>query len=311
MTVASLIDQFLASPTGKALGAQPGRQVQWWRNHLGNVALVRLDKVTIERELVRYMAEPCEVFDRASGQAKVTGRKRSPASRNRQLAALRAVFRWAMDPGEGVAPIVTTSPAHQVRNLPENNQRKTFLTRDQVITLLGLARQDQWDRCYLFILGLIHLGCRRDEWRYMEWQRVDLDQATATVPRTKNGEPLVMPLTPDIVAELRRIRALEPAITGLVFPRVDGTTKPYDHRRAWTRLKKAMGINQPLGHPDYFRLHDLRHSAASLLAADGATLAQIAEVLNHRSLQSTNRYKHLTVEGRRGLVNKTMEGLNG
>ena len=201
-------------------------------------------------------------------------------------------------------------PPTKSRSL-HRHERKTFLDRAQVIELLGLARKDQWDRCYLFILGLIHLGCRKNEWLSMEWQRIDLDQATATVPMTKNGEPLVMPLTPGIVTELRRIRAQKPAITGLIFSRADGTSKPYDHRRSWSRLKKSMNINQPLGHPDYFRLHDLRHSAASLLAADGATLAQIAEVLNHKSLQSTNRYKHLTVEGRRGIVNNTMEDLNG
>ncbi|MGB6994296.1 MAG: tyrosine-type recombinase/integrase, partial [Thermoanaerobaculia bacterium] len=43
-----------------------------------------------------------------------------------------------------------------------------------------------------------------------------------------------------------------------------------------------------------FRFHDLRHSAASYLAMNGATLAEIAEVLGHKTLQMVKRYAHLT-----------------
>ena len=45
---------------------------------------------------------------------------------------------------------------------------------------------------------------------------------------------------------------------------------------------------------DDFRFHDLRHSAASYLAMSGATLAEIEEVLGHKTLQMVKRYSHLT-----------------
>ena len=45
---------------------------------------------------------------------------------------------------------------------------------------------------------------------------------------------------------------------------------------------------------DNFRFHDLRHSAASYLAMNGATLAEIAEVLGHKTLQMVKRYAHMT-----------------
>lgn len=43
-----------------------------------------------------------------------------------------------------------------------------------------------------------------------------------------------------------------------------------------------------------FRFHDLRHSAASYLAMNGATLAEIAEILGHKTLQMVKRYAHLS-----------------
>ena len=63
--------------------------------------------------------------------------------------------------------------------------------------------------------------------------------------------------------------------------------KPYDIRSAWESAVKWAGI-------DNFRFHDLRHDRASTLAAGGASLAQIAEVLNHKTLQMVKRYSYLT-----------------
>jgi integrase len=74
--------------------------------------------------------------------------------------------------------------------------------------------------------------------------------------------------------------------TELVFPRADGL-QPLDIRSAWQTARKYAGI------PD-FRFHDLRHSAASYLAMSGASLAEIAEVLGHKTLTMVKRYAHLS-----------------
>ncbi len=54
-----------------------------------------------------------------------------------------------------------------------------------------------------------------------------------------------------------------------------------------------------------FRFHDLRHSAASYLAMNGASLAEIAEVLGHKTLQMVKRYAHLS-EGHTASVVESM-----
>jgi integrase len=78
------------------------------------------------------------------------------------------------------------------------------------------------------------------------------------------------------------VRRLE---TRLLFPRADGR-QPIDLRAAWARALQQAGITD-------FRFHDLRHSAASYLAMNGASLVDIAAILGHRTLQMVQRYAHL------------------
>jgi Site-specific recombinase XerD len=53
-----------------------------------------------------------------------------------------------------------------------------------------------------------------------------------------------------------------------------------------------------------FRFHDLRHTAASYLAMSGATIAEIAEILGHKTLQMVKRYSHISIPHTRKVVEK-------
>ena len=76
------------------------------------------------------------------------------------------------------------------------------------------------------------------------------------------------------------------AATKWLFPRRDGQG-PIDIRKAWENARDAAALAD-------FRFHDLRHSTASYLAMNGASLVEIAEVLGHRTLQMVRRYAHLS-----------------
>jgi len=73
----------------------------------------------------------------------------------------------------------------------------------------------------------------------------------------------------------------------LVFPSLTRPMKPWDSRSAWLSALKKADIQD-------FRFHELRHSCASYLAMNGASLAEIAEVLGHKTLQMVKRYAHLS-----------------
>ena len=82
-----------------------------------------------------------------------------------------------------------------------------------------------------------------------------------------------------------------------MFPgRIQGKAL-HNPRRAFDRLLKAAGI-------EHLRIHDLRHSFASLAVNAGATLYEVQDLLGHSSAQMTQRYAHLANSGRRAAVGK-------
>ena len=81
-----------------------------------------------------------------------------------------------------------------------------------------------------------------------------------------------------------------------MFPNSTGT-RPVGIREAFEWAVKRAGIAN-------FRFHDLRHTAASYLAMNGASLAEIAEVLGHKTLAMVKRYAHLSEAHTRNVVQR-------
>jgi integrase len=122
---------------------------------------------------------------------------------------------------------------------------------------------------------------------------------------TKNGDTRAVP----IIAYMNKL--LQKQITAAkalyaklpdkprkrwLFPRADGLA-PIDIRAAWESARETAELGD-------FRFHDLRHSAASYLAMNGASQLEIAEVLGHRTLQMVRRYAHLSQSHVKDLVER-------
>src|SRR5262249_1774400 len=137
-------------------------------------------------------------------------------------------------------------------------------------------------------------GARKMELLTLTWRDVDLQRGVITLHTTKNGERRVLPLAGPAMALMRQHAKVRRPDTPPVFPRSDGR-KPLDIRSVWkTALKHANIVD--------FRFHDLRHSAASYLAMNGASLAEIAEILGHKTLAMVKRYAHLSEVHTAGVV---------
>ena len=146
-------------------------------------------------------------------------------------------------------------------------------------------------------------GARKGELISSKWKDIDFHREVIIQHDTKNGERRVLPLTHhalEIVAHLFQNRRLD---SEYVFPSNNGK-KPFDIRRAWTAALKKADI------PD-FRFHDLRHSAASYLAMNGASLAEISEILGHKTLAMVKRYAHLSEVHTAGVVARMNEKIFG
>jgi integrase len=91
--------------------------------------------------------------------------------------------------------------------------------------------------------------------------------------------------------------------TVLVFPDATGK-RPAGIREAWEYALKRANIAD-------FRFHDLRHTFASYLAMNGASLLEIAEVLGHKTLAMVKRYAHLTEAHTRSVVEQMNRAVFG
>ena len=205
----------------------------------------------------------------------------SPARRNRCLAALRRAMSLALEWGLYPGP----NPARSPRMLREE-PREHFLVGLQLRAMLGALAADP-DRAAASAIALLALtGARKSEVLEAQWAHVDLERALLTVPRSKSGRRRHVVLSSAAVAILR----LQPRVPSQVHvfpsPRIQG--RPIESvRSAWARAKAAAGL------PPGTRLHDLRHSFASLCVGDGVPLYDVSKLLGHSNQSVTVQYSHL------------------
>ena len=116
---------------------------------------------------------------------------------------------------------------------------------------------------------------------------------------TDTGFIGVLTLPEPVMVELRKHREVG---SGFVFPSERFEHRPTDPYPFWYKALEEAAITD-------CRFHDLRHSAASYLAMGGASLLEIAEVLGHKSLQTTKRYAHLSTDHKRTLTDRVLGGI--
>jgi integrase len=126
---------------------------------------------------------------------------------------------------------------------------------------------------------------RRSELMMLTWRQIDFATKCVRLEKTKNGDRRTIPLTGHALEQMEKQNKIRRIDTQLVFPNISGRA-PLTIRRPWCKAIENAGI-------DNFRFHDLRHSAASYLAMNGASMIEIAAVLGHRTMQMVKRYSHI------------------
>ena len=201
---------------------------------------------------------------------------------------------------------IRRNPASLVQPPRVPRREERALPPDEVVALLNAARGDRLEA--LYILG-VTTGMREGELLGLRWRDVDLDTGLLTVRyalvalpgelrimETKTaGSRRAFPLAPfqvrallrrrDIYNEERQMRGWTEH--GIVFPRENGMPlHPTSFRRRFNQLVKAAGL--PPHKP-----HELRHTAATLLHADGVPARIAADLLGHSRVGILlDRYTH-------------------
>jgi integrase len=233
----------------------------------------------------------------------------SVATANRDLALGSALYRWAIE-----CEYVEDNPFRRFKRFSERGRsREVYLTAVECDVLLAACS----DVVRPLVLTAIHTGARQGQLLALEWRDVDFvrrvvrfrpeEDKTATgrdVPMTRALESSLL--------ELHERKTVPLVGPHLVFRR---------GRKAWQRqtvllhLRRAVtacGDDAPADRrlPESkrtdLRFHDLRHTTASLLAASGVPLFDIAKILGHRRIETTMRYAHFAPESGR----KAIDGLD-
>ena len=133
---------------------------------------------------------------------------------------------------------------------------------------------------------LILTGCRKSEISQLRWEDVDLDQQQLNLPDSKTGAKTVR-LNTAAVEILRHLERVEGS--PWVVPGEDPQKPRSSLFYLWKRIRRDAGIED-------VRLHDLRHTFASLGVSSGISLPVVGKLLGHSSVAMTERYAHLADE---------------
>jgi integrase len=179
---------------------------------------------------------------------------------------------------------VVSNPARSVPHRREDNNRVRFLTMEEE-KKLSKTVEAKW-ASHLPELDLaINTGLRKGSQYSLTCEMVDWKGRMLNIPRTKNEEPIHVPLNDAALTALRVVHGLGDG-RGRVF-QSRKTGEPLENGRHWfDDAVIAAEIKN-------FRWHDLRHTFASRLRMKGAPLEDIADLLGHKSLTMTRRYAHL------------------
>lgn len=207
---------------------------------------------------------------------------RCASTANRVLSVLSKLFKLSVQWN-----MLERNPCTNVTKFKENNQQQRFLTPDEIQRMFAVMEHEKNKIAVAAIKFLLLTGARREEALQARWENMDLDNAVWLIPMTKSGKSRYCQLNPEALALLKSMDRVDGS--AWVFPgRFKDEDKPLNNpTKAFQRILQAAGI-------EHMRLHDLRHSFASLAAIAGISLFKIQKLLNHASSVTTQRYAHLS-----------------
>lgn len=224
-----------------------------------------------------------------------TGEKLKPATVNRELACLKALF----NRNRQSVPI---NPVCEVKYLNEDNGQMTVLTIDEQEKYLLAASQPLRDIATL----MLETGMRPEEVYRIRKDNVHLDQGYLYNPygKTKAAKRKV-PLSETAISILeRRIRSAN----RFIF--IGRTNKRGEKDKPILKVNNAHYATLDRCKVRDFRLYDLRHTWASRMAMAGVDLVTLAALLGHSKLAMVTRYAHPTEEHQFAAVKKLQEFMN-
>ena len=211
--------------------------------------------------------------------------RHAPYMANRALALLSKLMnlseKWEYRPPG-------SNPCRHTERFREK-PRERYLSEDELSRLgSGLERMVQEKTlssdCAAAIRLLLFTGARLSEILTLEWDWIDIDRKVIALPDSKTGAKPIF-LNRLAVAVLKEQSSTSSG-QKFVFPGPGAKGHMVNLRKPWQRVCEAIGI-------EGVRLHDLRHTVASVAVGQGTSLPLIGRLLGHSQAQTTQRYAHV------------------
>lgn len=226
---------------------------------------------------------------RKRGRAIVTGGRGTAA---RSVAVLSAIFSYAVAEG-----MLSDNPAQGVK-LYISAKRERYLSLPELSTLgqalINAEEQGANPQAITIIRLLILTGARKSEIERLTWSEVDLDRSCLRLRESKTGAKII-PLGEAAVEILKNL----PRVGNQSYVFVGSTGGSYTGTpRIWRKVRSDANLSD-------VRLHDLRHSFASVAVGQGHSLLMVGKVLGHKQARTTEVYAHLADDPVRSVADQT------
>jgi integrase len=296
LTIAELCDLYLAegARTKKAstLAMDRSRIEGHVKPLLGRKKLGGLTRADIDRFL-KDVAAGKTAKDTKTGLRGRSIVRGGQGVANRSLGMLGAILQFAVEQG-----LRSDNPARGVKKYREG-RRTRFLSNDEIARLGEALKVAEAGGANPYAIAAIRLlvltGCRKNEILSLKWDEVDIGGGFLRLADSKTGAKVV-----HLGAPARALLASLPRQANNPF--VICGDRPGAHlvglQKIWATVRAAANLND-------VRLHDLRHSFASVAARSGESLLVIGKVLGHSTSAATGRYAHLSDDPVRMAVDAT------
>ena len=262
-----IADQYM--PYVKSYKRSWDTDVSLLKNHL----LPRFGKRYMD-EITRQDIVKMHADRKASGAA--------AGSANRLLIMMRYIFNLTL---KWEVPGIKTNPCKGIPLMEENNKMERYLSVEETQRLYEAVCKSENTMLKFIVPMLILTGARKRELLDARWADFDLSRRAWRIPITKSGKARHVPLSDGALTLLATMPRKSDCEWAFANPE---TGKPYvSIFYAWNTARKSIGLSD-------VRMHDLRHSFASLLINSGRTLYEVQHILGHTQVKTTQRYAHLS-----------------
>ena len=256
---------------------------------------IRMDRINLNKHILPILGDKrLDAIGRSDVVHLHHSMRNTPGAANRCLALLSKMMNLAERWGERPD---SSNPCRHVEKYREN-KRDRFLSADELARLGAACQRCEQNgilsKSFLALVRLlIFTGARLSEIQKAKWDWIDWQSGVLRLPDSKTGAKTIMLPAPalDVLSRLVRPTGNPYIIAGERHRYLVNVWKP------WAELRQLGGLNDT-------RLHDLRHSFASVGAAGGMSLNIIGGLLGHRQTQTTSRYAHLAADPLKAAANR-------